>query len=499
MDGTATWTSIGDERGQDPLAMRAPIESLYQNLLTGFSTVTTRLRYYSFHSWWLSEYAKDGPTDSRQDYNHRARRAEALFALASMYNTESLIGNSGESGISGRNFASSALASPSTVIDFRKDTDLATDPDDRYLARAGGDFSQVYAPQMREIGLLRKHTQQRFMVATDEGRQLATHFSTSIGEAGPVFLQAAKDGYISRDKLAKLTTMRPSAIRPDSGEAQMLRDILMGRIQPTQADITRRNTLQLILHEGTRVSNSKLDQERLRWQWMAVAPDEESHLSSAHRSWRHFQAADIARIVCERLLQAALDHLAEAPGGLPLSDICAILADPAGDQENLGDYLRRINLERTDCDFQDLQAQALDGPPTLDVVLAPLARLWLTFGDEVDALGADYLDEPGRQTIVHVLRQIEVTKNLPASLAIALFCKCFVVLRHLSVASRKLHASRSYTYLLEFEDGRIQFRDPHGVASSGPRLTTALRFLHDAGLLKNDTVTDYGQSELETP
>lgn len=52
-DGIGHWTEPGAWGGLDPLGMRAPIESCFARLLPGLTTVTNRLRYYSFFSWWI--------------------------------------------------------------------------------------------------------------------------------------------------------------------------------------------------------------------------------------------------------------------------------------------------------------------------------------------------------------------------------------------------------------------------------------------------------------
>lgn len=46
--GFPEWTELGQDSGLDPLGMQRPIESIYQSLLPGISTITLRFRYYAF-------------------------------------------------------------------------------------------------------------------------------------------------------------------------------------------------------------------------------------------------------------------------------------------------------------------------------------------------------------------------------------------------------------------------------------------------------------------
>lgn len=46
--GFRVWSERGQETGLDSLRMQRLIELVYQSLLPGISTITLRLRYYSF-------------------------------------------------------------------------------------------------------------------------------------------------------------------------------------------------------------------------------------------------------------------------------------------------------------------------------------------------------------------------------------------------------------------------------------------------------------------
>lgn len=135
MDGTSEWTELGMEQGQDHLAMLSPVEAHYQSLLQGFSSVTTRLRHYSFHAFWVVHYKRNVRNDARRVFEDKTRRVEALYALAAAQ-------HKGETGVAGARFAEAKLKEETDIIDFRVETDYETDEKDRYLAPLGGGVSR---------------------------------------------------------------------------------------------------------------------------------------------------------------------------------------------------------------------------------------------------------------------------------------------------------------------------------------------------------------------
>ena len=130
MDGTSEWTEIGAEQGLDHLAMLSPVEAHYQSLLRGFSSVTTRLRNYSFYAFWVAHYKRKVRNDARRVFEDRTRRVEALYALASVQRPN-------ETGVAGSTFADDKLNEDGELIDFRAETDYETPQRDRYLAPRG--------------------------------------------------------------------------------------------------------------------------------------------------------------------------------------------------------------------------------------------------------------------------------------------------------------------------------------------------------------------------
>ena len=132
--GLPEWTEMGQASGLDPLGMARPTEVVYQSLLPGISTITNRLRYYSFFPWILDRYARDSGSTSREEFFQFQRRSEALFALvgvAGRYNN----------GLSGANWASGLLVMDGDVIDFGATAERLDGKG--YLKNKGGARSMV--------------------------------------------------------------------------------------------------------------------------------------------------------------------------------------------------------------------------------------------------------------------------------------------------------------------------------------------------------------------
>lgn len=500
MDGVAQWTEIGDQRGLDHLAMLRPIEVCYQGLLPGLSSVTTRLRYYSFHCWWLDRYARGGVRYTSDDFLLHIRRCEFLYALASTNDPSSPGALTDETGLSGRQKASKKIAVRiSEDIDFRVETDRDTPQDDRYLAPLRGDFSGIYAPQMIEIGLLGRGREHGQPVPTEFGRALGRAFAESVGPAGQIFEDAATCGVISRSDLNILACFRPGAINPESEEAALLSDLLFARVNEGSLHSARRDTLRGILDQAAGLERSEkgVSQESLRWHWMDTAPDPDSLRWESHSRWQHYQAGDTTRVCYEALLSAVTLRLSRHPGGAPLPLITQEITASLEGQGALGAWLDALQEARAGEPLRELQSDMLEEDTNLATILTPVARLRHIWSGRTADLSLSYPAGTSAQTCHSELQWLETHAHLPARDALAKLIKDRVIRRHLLVAAKKFRQQKSYTYVIEVEGARLQARRMLDVVPSGPRLKTAIQFLADLGLLVDGHLTGAGAKELE--
>lgn len=513
MDGLASWTEIGRTGGRDPLAMLSAVEYAYQTQLSGISTITDRLRYYAFHCWWISHYADTYPTKSAADYGDCARRFELLYALASLCVPDQPEATSDELGISGANHAAKILQEGWNQIDFRHATARETPAEKRYIEPTMGDFANSYASQMREIGLLYQPKSHGLNVPTERGLDLGARFEESLGEASTLFRESAKTGIVDRKTLARIAHCRPGAISRESSEAEMLRELLMARLEPDpetvperrrkaatetrDAAIARRDTLLWILDTAKDNPDAPVSQEILRWHWVETPVASDHPRAHTHARWQHYQCGDTARVACEALLVHAVWEISRSPRDI--GSLLAGLTEPLDGASNLGAWLADIENRQAADPLQTIQSRALDGSDDLDALMGPLARLYCYWGAREPELAEAYPeDRPGRQTVRTLLRWIERQKDRPARDAMIDFFRDFIIMRHLAVAAGKFRANSAYTYLFEFHDQELHWKQSRSPNPSGPRLKIALRFLEDLGLLKDGYITKYGKALLDS-
>lgn len=492
MDGTSEWTEIGAEQGLDHLAMLSPVEAHYQSLLRGFSSVTTRLRNYSFYAFWVAHYKRKVRNDARRVFEDRTRRVEALYALASVQRPN-------ETGVAGSTFADDKLNEDGELIDFRAETDYETPQRDRYLAPRGGAFPGIYFGQMREMGLIGRGKHHGLPVPDEPCYALADAYEASAKEFIGEFLRLAEVGQVSRAELAPMVAMAPSALDQGSEEAAILRRLLMGE-DGAKLSINRRATLLAILDIARKMDGEakgegpgeKVTEEMLRWWFVENVPD--GPHANIHRAWQHYQVGDMVRLVYESLLNHAILVLEDTSEGLPAPELVAeLVADvPAVPLEA---WLAA--LADGPEGLRELQARGMVHDAPLGYILAPLARLWRDWRDRLDDLGKSYKEAPGQQTCFTELRWIEAHRTVSAGAALGQLLFQRVLRRHLEVAARKFRMQSSYTYLIEVEEARLRARGKVNINPSGPRLATAVRFLEDVDFLRGGRITPHGLAYLE--
>jgi hypothetical protein len=493
VDGISEWTEIGAEQGLDHLAMLSPVEAHYQSLLRGFSSVTTRLRNYSFYAYWVAHYKRQVRNDARRVFEDRTRRVEALYALAAAQQRK-------ETGVAGSTFAETKLRESGDVIDFRTETDYETPQKDRYLAPRGGAFPGVYLGQMSEIGLIGRGKHHGLPVPDQLCYALADAYQAALGDFIGEFPKLAEYGQVTRAQLAPMVAMAPSRLDQESEEAAILRRLLMGE-DDAVLSINRRATLLAILEIARKKNDEaengaeveKVNEEMLRWWFMDNAPA--GFDTEIHRSWQHYQVGDMVRLVYECLLNHAILRLEDITDGLAAPELVALLVADVPDG-SLEAWL--TSLASGPESLRELQARGMVHSASLGEILAPLARLWRDWLDRLSDLGKSYGEVPGQQTCFTELTWIHSRLSEPAKTVLAKLLFERVLRRHLEVAARKFRMQSSYTYLIEVEDARLRARGRVNVNPSGPRLATALRFLEDVDFLKDGRITQRGIAYLDS-
>ena len=504
--GFPEWTELGQETGLDPLGMQRPIEVVYQSLLPGISTITLRLRYYSFFPWLLDSYARRNGSTDMQEFRFFQRKAEALYALLCAHRDYEL-------GIAGILWASRELqslaeeADPNAIVDFAS----AADPDsrqNRYLENKGGAFGGIYASQLREMGLVRVDDPNiPIPYCTNAAMDLADAMSDQLGDLAEVFLSAVEKGQVTVETLDRLALMKPSRVPADSVEQEALAAVLMGRQQNArEPDVMRRQTLiELLRLAGELQRIPRADDAK--WAWFNEGNSQETDRIDVLGLWSLYQASDLCRLAYEGFLSAALQSLEATPyRRKTLREIVADLIEPT-DLENtttLAEYLRnQTGDEEPETLAKQAASELLEAEKTGDVdgevraSIRLLSALWRKSSDYSSSVLRRLRSADHFQSYATEIRFLEQRLSTPARTAFEEMISSRVIKRHLWVASRKFRNQKAYTFLMEPDDGQLRFRSRFSVSPSSPRIDQAVQFLHDAKLLDDKGPTSLGLAEIE--
>lgn len=508
--GFPEWTELGQETGLDPLGMQRPIELIYQSLLPGVSTITLRLRYYSFFSWLLQAYVKEGrATKEDKAFRRFQRRAEALYALICAR------GNS-ELGVAGIEWATRRLSEfdkqlvpQDFLIDFRADADPDTDQNFRYLRNLGGAFGGIYASQMREMGLV-KLDDIKVLVpfCMPPALPLAAGFEESLGDQVKTFMASVEAGRVSLENLDQLAAFKPSNILVGSAEQRALASVLMGRHDAAMdADLTRRQTLVMLL-QLAKIFQRQPKSEEVKWIWFGADGDQNLQLpdSDLRPLWALYQASDLLRLAYEVLLFAGLRIVKEAPTGrLPLSVVVSRILELADlpsavsldvwmhkqvSEENIENLARSATQRMFDAASTGESADEVKASLTLITTLVYKAQ-------QFDAAVTERLGTLGHfQSLASEAIFFGDRMHLPVMGVFAELVRERILKRHLWVASRKFRNQKAYTFLIEPDEGALRFRSFFRVSPSSPRITQAVQFLHDVKFLDDRGITELGLKEI---
>lgn len=459
--------------------MLAPIEGLYTSLLQGISSLTTRLRYYPFYCWWVTQFPARKNNSKDSHFNRHIREGEVIFAAISIALAEE---EGWINGLGGGLKVRTVVRDGATI-----DLDILA-PD--YLITPV--YFAAYRSQMVEMGLLSKGRNHALSVPTKLGAELAEAFLTEVGtDAAERFLELAEAGKFSADRLADLSSFRCAydASQPKNEELNIIRRCLTGR----EGLGSRRNTCLLILKslEGQEL----ISDYDLRFLWLETDPDPASPMYEEEKSWRHFQIADSIRVAMECLLSHATCQLSRAEDAVAVYQLAENLVADLPDDQSLENYFLSLIGAEEDC--RSLQENAIKHfEVDIEAPLALVAHIWFHHRNNLAEMAAIIPQRGAFLTPVPLMKCIDEMCALPARFALREFILRFVLRRHLDVASRKLRGQGNFTFQFEYEDGALSPRSRGQPGPASPRTRTMLTFLQEVGLISDTGITDLGRLEL---
>ena len=516
------WTHYAEKGGLDPLGMQNSSVALYQRLIPGIGNVTLRMRYYGLYPWLVRHYQKSNGSTDPEIWRVFLRRAEALYALIA-----NQVG--GEFGVAGTLWATRAVSAAKadgglTPIDFA--AAAAPGSDDHYFAQSWGVFGLAYQSQLFEIGILSRGEGHDIPLPSKElGEALAEGFDSAMGDAAQLFKDVHARGLVTLAELDALSAFAPSQIAFGSAERDLYQRVLFRRSAAEDARGSFRSlTLLLVLRVASMLGRAP-DPDEVRWALYAGQTRDGDRLElsdtalGAHcERWRIYQANDLCHVALEALLRFTLDALGAEPAGIPprqlLERLVADMQDAAGaappSWRALLDGLELTDnaSDRTRPDSEwsladDIMRTAgrtngfVDGETAFKAVrlLAALHKRSLKEAWPLEAeLGA--LTNDAFHSLLSERSFLQKYENCGFWELVARLVEERVVRRHLAVAMRKLRQQKDYTFLIEFQNGRLRRRKQDGPVYTNPRLQPAITFLMDIHVLGGHGLTSYGVEAL---
>lgn len=490
----AQWTKMGKLGGLDPLGMLTPIENCYGQLLPGLTSVTVRYRYYSFFSWWIDEYTKDGASSSARKFEEHLRRGEALIALITVFAQNNVEGVETTSGVAGSEWAAREISASDNMINFTFATSLDTPKGEgkRYLDVLA--YSAAYGSQLIEIGLMSRLDGYSLISPKPLGNDLADAYrETNSLESLRHFKQCAANGIVSKNDLLKMAIMRLSFLPSECRERSLLRDLLMGR--SSQGGEIRAETMKEIMIAAQDLGKVPT-QDDLRWLWFDSDVGEDHPNRECRLAWQYYQVGDSLRVCMEAILFLCVRAISDAGDDLRPQDVLARLVENIPSDLSLQDFFASLYVSLEAKSSAELSQAAIKAHGPADDVLPLVARLYGRWSERIDELAQVYPESERFSTPTACLRFLKERGNDSAKHVLAQFILEKVIRQHLWVATRKMHTQGNFTYVLEFEDGRLSDRRAGGAGSSSPRTAIATRFLQEVGLIDENGITTTGEEEI---
>ena len=494
--------------GLDPLGVLNVGDLTSNKLLPGLTTITERIRYYSFYCWFFDMYSREIRILSKKEQFKYLRRAEYLLALMAAKNRLQ--------GIPGIPKAIKAYAESTGTISLVEGTgELADSLAGSYWFNPRGVFGQNYVSSMVQMGMIKERQEgEGIYIRTDftiddriSGRQFAEAFQDNVGpDACKAFVTILQKGSLTMADLEFLTepfSMHQVANR--SQEQLLLWQFLIGPDHPIDPldEFHRRRSIQMLLKRIIEKGNSV---SALEFYLMAYHQQGifDNQFDESFTLWYYFQLDQFWHMASTGSLKAFLHFLnLETGGGAWTGEDSMIekLASAAAsflvqegfakDQASFNDLLISQESE------EDLVKEMNQTDPVKQVgyamvLLRKLLKINQPNVDNLRKLTFRFqLSSPSN----FINSVPDLVKHGDESLQtfIAYFLKRYVVLRHQWVALRKMNDTQTTEKFVR-EDGLIRFISTIDYGYSAPRVETILGFLEDMRILNQgrESLTELG-------
>jgi hypothetical protein len=494
--------------GLDPLGVLNVSDLTSNKLLPGLTTITERIRYYSFYCWFFDMYSREIRIVSKKEQFTLLRRAEYLLALLAAKNQFQ--------GIPGITKAIREFNKSTGTIDLKEGTGELTDSfEGSYWLNPRGVFGQNYVSSMVLMGMLREKDEgEGIYIRTDftiedriSGKQLAKAFQENAGsDATATFIGVLLQGTVTHTQLEILSEpFHMLKVPCPSEEQHLLWQFLIGPDHPKDHanDFYRRRTIQMLLQriieKGARISSMEFSLNAYHQQGTF-----DSQKDGTFTLWYYFQLDQFWHMASTGSLQAFLDFLNRETGGGAWTGEDKLIGKLALSVE---EFLKQERLVKEPDSFNGLHViedaeesivKLMNQPDSVKKIayaMILLRKLLEVNGpniDELRKLALRYqLSSPSN--FVNSAPDLNRVVDEKLDGFIGLFIKKYVVLRHQWVALRKMNDTQTTEKFVR-EDGLIRFISSIEYGYSEPRLDTILGFLDDLQILESgrETLTALG-------
>lgn len=498
--------------GRDPLGLQTTSVATYSRLLPGITNVTNRVRYWSFYCWLVSLYSKRVHRTGEERFVNFMRRGEFTLAVA----IERVAPE--EMAVSGKDKA--RRAAQDLPLDLKKYADRNVQGKTlRYWEMELGAFGQYFAGVLTELGLIEKNEHDIF-VCTDKTRneryalnldvsgvELAEAFREAVGhDIEERFFDALERGIVTSEDLEAFgAVMKLSAIRPESSEWELLKQLMTGRDLPghipRETDTyLRRHSIRLFL-DFCRLEKERTVLDFLHWIGGRKGVDLNGRETDVAFGWYFYVLNEYWHIANELIFNAFLERLrtndfARLEDFVPdfLKEMVSKAVGGKKTSQNItaGEWMLMAEDENDETD-NETAYQALEG-------FKSILTLFHSYGtqlDQFEQFGRRLkIERPGN--FAQGLRMVEAQLHRPLYDFFEWFLLRHIVNRHLFVAMDKLATTGVNTQKFRLEERVLYFIKPIGVGYTNPRLSQLIQFLRDLKVLDPDlNLTDTATRFLE--
>jgi hypothetical protein len=516
--------------GQDHLALQAISINFYGKLLPGLTNLTQRVRYFSIYPWVLSNYVKRVGKNDRKQWRQFIRRAEFLYSLMSVTNSD-------EYNIPGSRTATAVLNSGKSKIKFAKYSDYESPQ--KYWQYSFGAYGQYYLGSLRYLDIIFSPDKNEIDYLGENGKLLSNSLDEIIPKnIAQTFFDCVEKAEVDYSELEKLyPELSPSSIDPRGEESKLLLDILFN-YKPNEIDRNRIDSLKMLLGFLENYSDSEVDIREIQFSLLYNRYYDKTSLqltsSDAIKNyWNAFTIGELIHFSLESLFWCFLNIVENEEGNFieyNFENLLNLLSDAISKQriitktdlkrKKFGECVSKIStyFSESKNDWYDKEKNSLyniylqigESIKAVELQkvglysLALLSKLIKKYSDSDELKSVYGLTGIMGRDFPNYNAYTIITDNKLINAAnfkdgVYYLLKKNIVNRHIKVATEKLRFERINTFRFELRDGRTYLINDFEPSLTNPRLHSAINFIDDLGLysFEKNKITSVGKKYLK--